>query len=204
MKNLLLKVSLAFALMLGVVNAQAAEKEFGVKAGISVASVTGLEYESNSNVSYTFGLVANFLPINRFSIGAELNYQVQGVSYEYYDYGYRYDFDYNYNYLNVPVMAGLNIFGGLWLKAGIQFGFLMGVSCVEYEDNYEVYRESYSPADLDMNTLDISIPLAISYDLVAGLSIEARYAIGTTDLYKYEQEGKYRNDVFTLTAGFRF
>jgi hypothetical protein len=72
-------------------------------------------------------------------------------------------------------------------------------------------------ADLDVkdacNKFDLSVPLSIAYELPMGLTFEARYTYGVTNVGKdafdsknstYDKLYKNKNDVFQITVGYKF
>jgi hypothetical protein len=119
-----------------------------------------------------------------FSAAAGVNYAQQGWK--------RNGATIKLDYLNVPLTANFYVAPGLALKTGAQFGFLMNGK-VEDEDIKD-----------DMEKLNVSIPLGISYEF-SDFVIEARYNIAVTKCNKYDYGtgDKQRSDLVQFTVGYK-
>lgn len=111
----------------------------------------------------------------------------------------------NMEYLNIPVMANVYVGKGLSLKAGLQAGLLLSAKH-QYDGLHSATREhielyGFDPEDIkrDCNTIDLSIPVGISYS-VGALSMDLRYNLGLTHVFK---DCSDRNSVLMLTIGAR-
>lgn len=108
------------------------------------------------------------------------------------------------NYINLPVMANLYIVRGLTAKAGIQASYFLSAS--------DEVTGTDSPEKVDLlgayRTMDVSIPVGVSYEFGFGLIIEGRYNFGLTNIVKTTSaplEGyKAKNSYASLTVGYRF
>lgn len=125
------------------------------------------------------------------------------------------------HYINVPLMAvGYIGESGFAVKAGVQFGFLadatMSYKLTESkksENNWIIIPEGSGEhketANDLLNKMNVSIPVGVSYE-IENISIDARYNIGLSKLYKREYNSNYnatekiRNSVFELTVGYKF
>ena len=103
------------------------------------------------------------------------------------------------NYLNLPILANLYVGSGFSLKAGVQPGFLVQQSQSGSLFEYEKYK-----------SFDFSIPVGIAYEFSNGLTIDARYNWGLTDinkagdvLRKYGIDEKTHNRTICITIGYR-
>ena len=113
---------------------------------------------------------------------------------------------YNLEYINVPVMAKFYVTKGLSLNAGLQVGFMTKAKIKVDGQNVDI--KSFC------NKADFSIPLSIAYEFENGLSFEARYTGGLTNVIKesaikeaglrYDIEKDNKNEVFMLTVGYKF
>lgn len=113
---------------------------------------------------------------------------------------------YNLEYINIPVMAKFYVTKGLSLNAGLQLGFMTKAKL----------KGDGMDADIKSicNKTDFSIPLSIAYEFENGLSFEARYTGGLTNVIKesainqaglkYDIEKDNKNEVFMLTVGYKF
>ena len=107
------------------------------------------------------------------------------------------------NYIDVPVLANFYVTKGLALKAGIQPSFLVSAkNKISATLDGGSYKETADLKD-ELNSVDFSIPVGISYTFRMGLVLDLRYHIGCTDLLK-DGDYKLTNRVATLTVGWRF
>lgn len=169
------------------------------KVGIELTEI------SADDAKFKFGLGAGVegqYQINKwFGVSAALMYQQQGTKVK--DSNYKI----NLGYINVPVMAKFYVTKGLSLNAGMQIGFL--TSCKVDNGNVEASAKEYA------NKVDFSIPLSVAYELPMGLTFEARYTTGLTNVFKdsYFFDGPAsdadkiaydKNEVLMLTVGYKF
>ena len=215
------KLAIAIVAVLATVSAYA-QPEAGTwsitpKIGLNASYVTG------SDLKYTGGIegisTVKMEPLTTIGgvIGAEAGYQLNkrigltaGLLYS--EQGFEYDgsvsqvgkgelwrdkSDIYLGYINVPILANFYIVKGLAVKAGLQPGFL-----VSAKHNYDMIGNKKKEDIKDgCNTVDLSIPVGVSYEFNFGLILDARYNIGVTNVYK-DIDGC--NSVFQLTAGWKF
>lgn len=162
---------------------------WGVKAGVNVAGMTNSGEGVGSMVGFTGGVFADYHLTKSFFLSADLLYSAQGSR-------YNSDNKLTLSYLNIPVLVNFNIFGNLAVKAGLQPGFLLGSSIRDNGDK----ESSTEP----FHTVDLTIPVGLSYEFPMGLILDARYGIGATNIWNFHEAGTSRNGVFTITAGYRF
>lgn len=176
------------------------------KVGVDLATITA------DDSKYKFGLAAGiegqYQLNNWFGLSAGLMYAQQGAKVK------NYDVKANLEYLNIPVMAKFYVTKGLSLNAGLQLGFLTKAKAKASGDYYLENINGQRVQELDIksncNKVDLSIPLSIAYEFENGLTFEARYATGLTNVGKNANEtGNYsylknKNDVFMLTVGYKF
>jgi len=147
------------------------------------------------------GIEGQYQINNWFGLSAGLLYTTEGCKIKNTDGG-----KYNLEYINIPVMAKFYVAKGLSLNAGLQLGFLTKAKAKDNTINSSI--KEYC------NKTDFSIPLSIAYEFENGLSFEARYTGGLTNVikeeyihkagstYKFERDNK--NEVFMLTVGYKF
>lgn len=97
------------------------------------------------------------------------------------------------HYINFPLMINCYIYKGLALRAGVQVGFLVGARerySATYKDKDEHGHtiedgviKIERPVKGLFKTVDLSIPVGISYDF-GHLLFDLRYNIGMTPVYK--------------------
>jgi hypothetical protein len=172
--------------------------QFGIKAGLNIANVTGDDAEGFSS---KVGLVAggfmcyNFTEI--FAFQPELLFTMKGASGD----G---DHKWSVNYIEIPVLfkANLPTEGKIkpMLYAGPGFGILMSSKA----DDVDMKDETTS--------FDIGVMAGagIAYQMEKGaITLEARYEVGMTTLAKNEDEDTgskpdIKNSVISFLVGYAF
>ena len=193
MKKTILLVAVA---LIGF-NANAQSVDFGVKAGVNFASVSGDDTDDlNSRTGFHFGVIAGIPVSDNFSVQPELVYSQQGTEYSASE---GYDGKYKLDYLNIPIMAQFQVADGLHLEAGPQFGFLLSAN-EEYNSPGDSGEEDVS--DFIKGT-DISVGVGASYTMASGLGIGARYNLGVSEIFE-ENSGKNQNSVIQISVSYLF
>lgn len=169
---------LALTLTVFVPSAQA--QKIGVRAGVNYANVSG-DQDTDAMTGFYAGLFkeVTLVPELLF-LQPEVQYSMQGFKTN--------DTDYRIGYINVPVVAKVYLLKLLSLEAGPQVGF-------KISDNFPDNQ-----AD-DLKTVDMGIAGGVGLNFPFGLSVNARYVQGFTDIYD-GQDGK--NQVLQLGAAFKF
>ena len=122
------------------------------------------------------------------------------------------DWHTNLGYLNVPLLVRFRVTDGFSVKAGVQLGVLLNAKdqmsttdIIPLEDGgREQGKAVEQTTDLydSCKKLDISIPLAVSYEF-ENVILDARYNIGLSRIYDLDLL-KSRNSVLQFTVGYRF
>ncbi len=164
-----------------------AQFSWGVKVGGNIAGVTN--DGRGTMLGLTAGAFGEYEFSSLISLSADVLYSAQGN---------RYDQDNKMllNYLNIPVLANFHPFSsikGLAFKAGLQPGFLLGRA--SRVDGTKVTGTN------GFQTVDLTLPIGVSYEFPLGIIVDARYGFGLTNIY---DQGTGKNSVFSLTAGYRF
>lgn len=206
MKKLVLT---AAAAVLGImsVNAQNADIEalqLGVRAGYNMSNLNGDmadEFDSKSLSGFHIGLFTEFPLAPRFSIQPEVIYSTQGAKFES-AFG---DADLRTQYLNVPVLAKVYLADGFNIQAGPQIGFLTGAEWqIDGADDIDVSD--------DLKGTDFGLLFGAGYKLAQGVTIDARYNLGLSNIYDDEQgafdnidaDNEWKNGVFQIGIGYQF
>ena len=174
----------------------------------TVQPKVGLNVSTLSNAQKTigdacFGMEAEYMITNIFSLSAGVMVSNQGGKYD--KDGLRYTAD--IDYANIPIMANVYVLPGLALKAGVQPGFRLKAKMETDNGSYDV-DEFYKLAGMlipgeepKVNKFDLAIPVGISYEY-ENVVLGARYNWG---LLKVENIGNaYYNRVFEVTLGYKF
>ena len=150
-----------------------------------------------------FGMEAEYMITNIFSLSAGVMVSNQGGKYD--KDGLRYTAD--LDYANIPIMANVYVLPGLALKAGVQPGFRLKAKMETDNGSYDI-DEFYKLVGMlipgeepKINKFDLAIPVGISYEY-ENVVLGARYNWG---LLKVENIGPaYYNRVFEVTLGYKF
>ena len=199
------KMMMIAAMMVATLTASAQKSviepgSFGLqpKVGFVLSEIS--DKESKFKPGIVAGIEGQYQLNDWFGLSAGLLYTQEGTKVK------NSDFKYNLEYLNIPVMAKFYVAKGLSLNAGLQLGFL-----TKGKLKGNGYNENIKSI---CNKTDFSIPLSIAYEFENGLSFEARYTGGLTNVikeetikaaggsYKFERDNK--NEVFMLTVGYKF
>ncbi len=207
MKKLLIFTVIA---LIGFVPVNAQDINFGAKAGVNFASITGDDTDGlSSRTSIHAGLVAEIVISEKFSFQPELLYSSQGADYKESE---GYDGSYQLDYLNIPLMAKFYVGDGFSLEAGPQVGFCMSAnedftfssvgqksvaqkSVAEKEDISEFVKD-----------FDFGINVGVGYKMESGLNFGARYSLGLANIWDGEESDDFtnHNSVMQVFLGFFF
>lgn len=182
------------------VNAQ--EINFGVKAGLNLASLTGEELEDyDMLMSFHVGAVAEIGISEKFSFQPELLYSSQGAKAE--QSGIK--IKALLNYLNLPLMAKYYVAEGFSVEAGPQIGYLLSAK-FKAEGGGE--SETRDVKD-ELKSIDFGVNFGAGYKLENGLNFGARYNLGLSDINDSENDGessgnKTKNGVIQISVGYSF
>jgi hypothetical protein len=116
------------------------------------------------------------------SVSAALLYQQQGWK-------LKKGGDYNVDFINIPVLANFYVAKGFALKIGLQPGFVVSAD-KDIKD--------------DCNTLNLALPVGLSYEFKNGITLDLRGAAAFTKLNKNGDKLKWYNDGGMLTIGYKF
>jgi len=176
------------------------------KVGINLSTI------SADDSKYKFGIGAGiegqYQLKTWFGLSAAVMYNQQGAKVK------DRDAKLNLEYINIPIMAKFYPTKGLSLSVGVQPGFLTKAKAKAsgnaYIDDGNGIRTQNADVKSNCNKVDFSIPLSIGYEFENGLSLEARYTGGLTNVAKdADNKGNFsylknKNEVFMLTVGYKF
>lgn len=178
----------AAALVMCISGASAQGFDWGIKAGLNLATLTKVD-DAKMKPSMYAGVFANFMVIDDLlDIQPEVLYSRQG-----YKDG---DFYARLNYLNIPVLAKLHILNKLTLDLGPQFGIMLNAKGKEKIDGNTV------KGDLDgLKNFDVSFAMGLTYRIISMLDVSARYNLGLTKVNDMGDE-KAKNSVIQVGVGY--
>ena len=206
---------------------------FGIKAGVNLQNITGLNMSSNvggvqqngtstMNIGFHVGGIMKLGFSENWALIPEFLYTTSGVKQtitQTYAIG-----GVNYNsssvnttslgYIQIPVLLNYRIPGGLNFSAGPYLSMLVGSnSSTSTTINGETTTHT-SSSDTSNSKVDIGLALGVGFQTGIGLGIGLRYDIGMTSVYKtytYNNSGMYytqpasgKNGVLQLSLNFMF
>src|SRR6478609_1574211 len=172
-----------------------AQFSLGIKGGLNFANLdvkssASANYENRTG--YHAGAFA-LIKITAFAIQPEILFSKQGTNYTVSTTSYEANFD----YINVPIMLKFYLPLGLNLQAGPQFGFLTTAevkqtvgSTSSVQDVKDFYKGS-----------DVAASMGLGWDLPFGLTVDARYNLGLSDISDGSNTNSTKNQVFMISAG---
>ena len=188
--------SLAFLCMvfLAVSAKSIAQASVGLKGGLNMSSLNGLDaanFDSKFKTGYHLGGFVNIHLGKKLAIQPELMYSTQGGSI---DNGLQVQ-DIDMNYFNIPVMFRFSGSSGFFLEAGPQFGFSAG------EADWEDIDGSLKKADFSMcggiGYLGRVLPLGLGLRYNHGISTSGDINSNT------DENSDFKNGVFQLSIYWR-
>lgn len=193
-------VVVAFLMAISVVGYSQVQVALGIKAGpnfanIDTKSTAGENYENRTG--FHGGAFALF-KVTKFAIQPELLFSQQGSTVEVNGS----DLEANFDYINVPILLKFYLAAGLNLQAGPQFGF---VSKAEVEEFVNGVSGATTVVDVkdDLKGGDVSLALGAGWDLPFGLTIDARYNLGLSEINDGTSRPEAKNQVFQLSLGLK-
>ena len=204
-----LMILTAILTMVVVVKAQHEEGDFMVqpKVGLNIATLSDAD---KAITDLHFGIEAEYMVTDNFSLGLGAILSNQGAKYDYYELNAngedsRNKYTVDLDYVHVPILASYYVLPGLAVKAGVQPGFKMRAKAkiddrtVDLDELYKV--SSYVlDEDIKVSKFDLSIPVGISYEY-KNIVVDARYNWG---LIKVMNVGDaFYNRCFMLSLGYK-
>jgi len=183
--------------------------DIGVKFGLNFANVNNMNsYSGLNRLGYNTGVVTRINISKQFKLQPELLYSAKGFRYHPYSYpGSGTDLgSIRLNYLSLPVLGSFSVGQGFSLLFGPEFDMLLHANSVlhPYEGNVTKYY----------NHFGVGFDAGVSYRLVGGLGVEARYNYGLSHVANipiYDSGGSVigrdrsgHNSVFQLGVYFKF
>jgi len=177
----------------------------GLKAGVNFSNPIVSPEPFNfmkGRTDFHAGVFAEMPISERFAIQPELLYSRQGFSLGGNDLG-----SVNLHYLSLPILAKINLAGGLSLLAGPQVSYLTNARVGVLNNLFSV---SYDGA---FQKIDASLVAGLQYDLPGGLTLGGRYTYGLNNINKdfdfneqtsFNDYFRLRNAVAQVSIGYKF
>lgn len=211
-------VALGCALTISTQSARAQHFEFGLRDGVSMSQLVGIEGTLPLAELYV-GVVGNFFFNEKWGVGFDMTLAEQGACCMPNDDDVA--IDYHYTYLNIPLLGHYQFTirndQALRLSAGVQVGvFLLGE--MEYtapsifEDGF-ITGSEWMPQE-SFHPIDFGVSLGAQWFLWEDFSIDVRYTLGITQTHNGISNtlGDYyhisvpdnRNSVFQIGTTYTF
>lgn len=173
-----------------------AQFAIGIKAGPNFANINtdaSLGENYKNRTGFHGGAFA-LIKLTKIGIQPEIIFSQQGTNLEISGSS----FEQNVNYINIPVMLKFYLIGGLNLQAGPQFGFV-----TKAEGTDPLTGQVTDIKDL-LKGSDISAGLGLGFDAPFGLTLDARYNLGLSEVFDdAAQTQEAKNQVFQISVGFK-
>lgn len=173
------------------------EVSLGLKGGANFASVDVSDARATWNNKTGFhGGAFGLIKITKIAIQPELIFSQQGSKVNFNGQ----DLNANFSYLNVPILLKFYLAAGLNLQVGPQFGFLTSA-----ESDYNPLTQSAQNTDIKdyYKNSDVSVGLGLGWDLPLGITLDARYNLGVTEIQNDANLQAAKNQVFQLSLGYK-
>jgi hypothetical protein len=190
---------LAAALCITTAAFSQAQFSIGIKAGPNFANIdteSSLGSNYDNRTGFHGGAFA-LLKFTKIGIQPEILFSQQGSKFVYNNK----DVEANYNYFNIPVIVKLYTVAGINLQVGPQFGFVAGGE--QKATDRATGVESTEEAKDVLKGSDISAALGVGWDLPFGLSLDARYNLGLSDVNKNSGAESIKNQVWQVSVGYK-
>ncbi|NDB02403.1 MAG: PorT family protein [Flavobacteriaceae bacterium] len=176
--------------------AQAQGLDFGIKAGLNYANVSGIE-DFNQRQGISAGLFAGA------RLGDKLGFQIDAL---YSQQGAEVDqsisqviSEFNLDYISIPIVLKYYLTENVNIHAGPQLGILLN-------EETSVFNQTISA--VEANTADWLGTIGVGLDLPLGLRAEARYSFGlsrvngSVSLPDFDDLSNSRTQMTTLSIGY--
>ncbi len=168
--------------------------KFGLKGGLNVST---LNYNNNTDADWKTGFhlggLAHIHLTPSFSLQPEVYYSSQGAKIPINNN----TLNLNLSYINVPFLLQYNFANGFRLQGGPQVGFLVGVSDKVNDE------ELNAVSTANFKSVDVSLPVGISYLGYSGFGVDTRYNLGLTNINKTASPSA-KNSVFQVGVFYLF
>lgn len=160
---------------------------WGVKAGLNLSTYTGKDVSgAKMKAGFNAGVVTEIRCAEKFSVGPELVYSLQGAKNS--------EATMNASYINLPIMAKYYVIKNLSINLGPQIGYAVSINGKEKGGSSE-------KLDKDLyNAFDFSVGVGATYNF-GKFFAEARYNQGFTKVIK---DVKNYNSTIQVGVGYKF
>jgi len=173
----------------------------GLKGGLNFSKIDPSAGTSNiDNATGFHAGIFGLVKVAMIGVQPEIIFSKQGSTFQVDTENYEANFD----YINVPILLKFYLPLGLNIQAGPQFGFLT------VADLKNTATSTTSPDDvkgLFSDKSDMAVAIGAGWDLPFGLTVDARYNIGLSDM-SFTPNGassqvEFKNKVIQLSVGYK-
>jgi hypothetical protein len=201
------KLTLLIAIMVSLSFVARAQMNFGVKAGLNMATLSGDDVENASmKPNYQVGGVLNFNVTDAISLQPGLILAGKGSNNS-----ENSDFTLSMNYLEIPVNAVYNI-SGFQVFAGPYLGLGLFGKEKYADDDYDIeFTSDVDPTNTSQdksyyNSFDYGINAGLGYKLNDAIQIQANYGLGLANVFPkvdgQDPSIEANNSVIQLTVSY--
>jgi len=173
----------------------------GIKGGANFSKID--PNAGTSNIDNATGFHAGafaLVKVAMIGIQPEVLFSRQGSSFEFDSK----DYEANFDYINVPILLKFYLPLGLNIQAGPQFGFLT-VADLKTTATGTTTQDDVKKLFSDKS--DLAVAIGAGWDLPFGLTVDARYNIGLSDM-SFTPNGassqvEFKNKVIQLSVGYK-
>lgn len=197
-KSILMSIGL---LALSVMTFGQAQFAFGLKGGLNLSKLDINQGASNiDNRTGFHGGAFALIKVTKIGIQPEVLFSKQGSNFT----ADTKNYEANFDYINVPIMLKLYLAAGLNLQVGPQFGFLTTSELVTTAGSVKTTQDAKS---LFNKKSDVAVAFGAGWDLPFGLTLDARYNIGLSDVeFKPSSTSSpinFKNKVIQISLGYK-
>ena len=197
-KSILMSIGL---LALSVMTFGQAQFAFGLKGGLNLSKLDINQGASNiDNRTGFHGGAFALIKVTKIGIQPEVLFSKQGSNFT----ADTKNYEANFDYINVPIMLKLYLAAGLNLQVGPQFGFLTTSELVTTAGSVKTTQDANS---LFNKKSDVAVAFGAGWDLPFGLTLDARYNIGLSDVeFKPSSTASpinFKNKVIQISLGYK-
>ena len=187
----LLTVLVAFSMTQNAI----AQFGVGLKAGANITKVEGKSFKDEFRYGYHLGGFAEIGLGDRLSIQPEVLFnqfqtRVDSTFRSVYNVRFAENRDIKLNYLSIPILLNYKLSKSLSLQAGPQYAILMQKDKNVLQNGREAF-----------NSGDFSV-LGGAQIKISKLRLSGRYFVGLNNINDIDNQNKWKNQGFQLSAGF--
>lgn len=178
-----------------------AQVALGLKGGLNLAKLDIKAGASNvDNRTGFHGGAFALVKLTKIGIQPEILFSKQGSTFKFDNK----DYEANFDYINIPILLKLYLAAGLNLQLGPQFAFTSTSEIIETAGSVKTTQDAKKLFD---KKSDLAVAIGAGWDLPFGVTIDARYNIGLSDVefkpMNAAQPVNFKNQVIQVSLGYK-